>query len=61
MLFAGSYVLRTSLLANEYACVKLRTKEKLDKSDNLTLNFDGWSDINLNDMLGATVTMRFGG
>jgi hypothetical protein len=52
---AGGYVLGGRLLANEYVSVKARLTTMLLSSNNLTLNFDGWSDIEMHSVLGANV------
>jgi hypothetical protein len=52
---AGGYVLGGRLLANECTSVKARLTTMLLSSNNLTLNFDGWSDIEMHSVLGANV------
>jgi hypothetical protein len=52
---AGGYVLGGRLLANEYTSVKARLTMMLQSSNKLTLNFDGWSGIEMHSVLGANV------
>jgi hypothetical protein len=44
------------LLLEEFNNVRRQTDEKLRKTKNLTLNFDGWSNIRMEDLLGASAT-----
>lgn len=41
---AGSSLLRTTLLREEYLAVRAEIDQKLEKAHNVTVNLDGWTD-----------------
>jgi hypothetical protein len=50
----GAATLSGRLLVEEFNKVQRQSDERLKESNNLTFNFDGWSNIHREDLLGAS-------